>query len=69
MTISKPDSAAFPYLDSQGYLLEPGLTKRELFAAIALQGLLANGADGAIGDYATDAVKYADALIQELNEE
>jgi hypothetical protein len=48
---------------------EPGLTKKEYFAAMALQGLLSN--HGA--NYASDfecvqiSVNLADALITELN--
>jgi hypothetical protein len=46
----------------------PGITKRECFAAMAMQGILSN-------DYiytdskevANNAVKMADALIEELN--
>ena len=45
--------------------ISTGLTKREYFAAMALQGLLATG------DYqaqiAKDAIYWADALIEELN--
>jgi hypothetical protein len=55
MTV-RPDSAAFPYLDGEGELAiaEVGLTKRELFAALALQELLANPAvDGAAKDLAS----------------
>lgn len=49
-------------------ITEPGLTKRELFAAMAMQGLLArHGSDDYMPDviarYATD---YADALLAEL---
>lgn len=56
-----------------------GLTKREYFAAMAMQGLLANsellavGSTGMTSDkavissYAEDAVKAADALITALN--
>jgi hypothetical protein len=43
-----------------------GLTKREYFAAMALQGLLVNNNN----DYAysvISSVEYADALIDELN--
>jgi hypothetical protein len=43
-----------------------GLTKREYFAAMALQGLLVNNNN----DYAycvISAVEYADGLIDELN--
>lgn len=52
---------------------EKGLTKREYFAAIALQGLASMDNKGADMDQVieTDAflsVKYADALIKALNE-
>lgn len=52
-----------------------GLTKREYFAALAIQGIAATGCivSGGIyldpGDAAKTAVKYADALINELNKE
>ena len=46
--------------------ISTGLTKREYFAAMALQGLLANDS-GLITSKAIDAVKAADALIEELN--
>lgn len=35
---------AFPYYDSQGSISGIGLTKREYFAGLAMQGLLANRA-------------------------
>lgn len=47
-------------------------SKREMFAAMALQGLLANpgiGRPPSVGDpaiWATDAVKCADALLEAL---
>ena len=44
-----------------------GLTKREYFAAIALQGLLASDLDASVEDFATSAVKCADVLIDALN--
>jgi hypothetical protein len=47
----------------------PGLTKREYFAACALQGLIA--ADMITrpdGMTAIEAVKFADALIEALND-
>lgn len=44
-----------------------GLTKREYFAAMALQGLLAARIPFATA--AIDAVKRADQLIAELNKE
>ena len=43
-----------------------GLTKREYFAALAMQGLIVNGR-AFITDNIIDAVKIADALIEELN--
>lgn len=49
--------------------LNSGLTKRELFAAMAMQGMLADsGGSGEISAYAVSAVKIADALIAALNE-
>jgi len=46
-----------------------GLTKREYFAAMALQGLLARKSNGSVYDYADVAVCQADALISELNKQ
>jgi hypothetical protein len=45
-----------------------GLTKREYFAAMAMQGLLSNGS---LGDrlVSQNAVIYADLLIEELNKQ
>ena len=45
------------------YYNHRGLTKREYFAAAALQGLIVKGYEAA----ARDAVRYADALIDALN--
>ena len=44
-----------------------GLSKREYFAALALQGLCASGKFFTKEPYAKVAVEYADALIEELN--
>ena len=47
-----------------------GLTKREYFAAMAMQGLCANsiaGSHNKPSNLAIDAVVYADALLKELN--
>jgi hypothetical protein len=68
--IVRPDSAAFPYLDGENDLsiAEVGLTKRELFAAMAMQGLLADSKiDWEQDELATEAVNMADALIDALN--
>lgn len=53
-----------------GRLMESGLTKREYFAAMAMQGLLAFGNSESYVREETlpsAAVKFADALIKELN--
>nr|WP_290226343.1 hypothetical protein [Trichocoleus desertorum] len=57
--------SVFPLYD--GEIIATGLTKREYFAAIALQGLMASTtfADGPHN--AELAVNAADALIAELN--
>lgn len=47
--------------------IEHGLTKRELFAAMAMQGLLAyDRPNFDVHQSAKDAVIFADALIAEL---
>ncbi len=47
-----------------------GLTKRELFAAMALQGLLADPySTQEFADMASMSVQVADALIAELSKE
>lgn len=43
-----------------------GLTKREAFAKAAMQGLCTISGYGDIADIAHDAVRYADALLDEL---
>lgn len=52
---------------------EGTLTKRELFAAMAMQGILSNGScvdENAYTNIITkDAVRMADALIEQLNKE
>ena len=70
--VTKWNETAFPYLDGDSgelSMIEYGLIKRELFAAMALQGLLANPSiDGTHQDIANDAVDYADALLKALNQ-
>lgn len=67
-TDSKIDNQAFPAPGTEfthGYL---GLTKRELFAAMAMQGICASEPSEKL-DYehtAHFAVEHADALIAEL---
>lgn len=72
MQINKYDPA-FPthdYFDEKLTGVVPGLTKREYFAAMALQGLLANPtlAGNTAFDDAKAAVEIADALIARMNE-
>lgn len=55
--------------DTQGNIISgsnTGLTKREYFAGMAMQGILAHG-DWMEDRIVSDSVKYADALIAELN--
>lgn len=47
-------------------LVEP-LSKRELFAAMAMQGFLARNRDGHASDFASGSVLMADALLAELD--
>ena len=61
---SKP---AFYHPDGAIDLPNNGLTKREYFAAMALQGMLAKyGSDYQVQN-AKEAIYWADALIEELN--
>jgi hypothetical protein len=43
-----------------------GLSKRELFAAMAMQGIAAGDVTGTVMNVAADAVALADALLKEL---
>ena len=63
--ITRANDLSYPVrkMDTINYT---GLTKREYFAAMALQGLLANDS-ALITSKVIDAVKAADALIEELN--
>jgi len=62
------DESAFPIVVNDNiYTQDRGLTKRELFAGVALQGILASGrVDIVDGGWEPLAVSYADALIKEL---
>ena len=58
--------AAFPFpINHSDICVIKGLSKREYFAAMAMQGLLANPN---ISCVTSDAVLYADKLIEALNE-
>lgn len=46
-----------------------GLTKRELFAAMAMQGLLASEVTATHEEFAASAVEQADALLAALEKQ
>jgi len=67
--MTKHDDPAAPVVAAEPsvWYVSPGLTKREHFAAMMLQGLLACSAvTGARDDLANESVRYADALIAAL---
>ena len=55
------------YLPGEEFCTAGGLTKRELIAAMAMQGLISDPGSGAYATVADVAVKYADALIERLS--
>jgi len=64
------NSAAYPFAYEyvNGMVYSDGLTKRELIAAMAMQGLLSDPREsGVYATVADVAVKYADALIERLS--
>lgn len=60
---------AFPWLNPKGMVDHPGLTKREWFAGLAMQGMCANHGTYGQGrgpqDVAERAFDVADAMINE----
>ena len=65
------NEAAFPLISPDGMAVNQGLTKREYFAAMAMQGMLSacNGFDNRGQKYLAEcAISQADALIKALNE-
>jgi hypothetical protein len=60
---------AFPFSVSKGkQVIEGvGLTKREYFAGLAMQGLLHGPTAAMAADYAANAVQMADALLAALS--
>jgi hypothetical protein len=64
------EASTDPYGGSRMECVQGGLTKREYFAAIAMQGLLSNYHNNNNPYYsARDAVNFADELIKALNNE
>jgi hypothetical protein len=68
MITTHANCAAFPSGQQSIYDAETGLTKREYFAAMAMQGI-ATDASVQFEMAAKIAVEYADALIAALNKE
>lgn len=70
---TNPDDTISSTLEIVGNLAvsEGGLTKREYFSAMALQGIISNSNNDYVvmDDELGDAVKYADYLIEELNKQ
>lgn len=67
---TRKNDAVFPYNSEQddgSFIGEPGLTKREYFAATILQGIIASG-KCLIMDAPKKAVALADELVRTLNE-
>ena len=66
---TKAKNPAFPLISDEGYVINAGLTKREYFALMAMQGIIANkdGLDIKIERIVESAVDTADALIEELS--
>ena len=59
---------AYPVFDEEMDIMRLGLTIRQQFAMAAMQGMIAGKYEGnGIIDDCKVAVKYADALIAELN--
>lgn len=63
--MTQPNDPAFP-VSPADYSAKHGLTKREYFAAMAMQGMLANGS-GDSSAVCSVAMWHADALIEKLN--
>jgi hypothetical protein len=69
--MNNSNNQAFPVAGSEHHDFEPGLTKREYLAAMAMQALLSNSNK----DYtdlenllAKRSITYADALLKKLGE-
>lgn len=72
--MSKEHDTAFPLSTSSTFLDEKGLSKRELIATMALQGLISGcyaGNNAGFTPYGNcvAAVEYADTLLLELEKE
>jgi hypothetical protein len=66
-TETHQNDGAFPLPEGPHNLGQNGLTKREYFAAMAMQGYLASERREMTHIHAANAVNMADVLIEELN--
>ena len=71
MSENKPNKArqAFPTTETENYLPAEGLTKREMLAAMAMQGILSSLPSEApynAETCAAQAIAHADALLGKL---
>lgn len=57
---------AFPHIYEIDQICDPGMSKRECFAALAMQGILAHSIQGSEEGVSGAAVKHADSLLEEL---
>ena len=70
MTNGNDNACGYGFANERSSYESLGLTKREYFAAMAMQGLCANSIPGNHHKpevLCKDAVEYADTLIKELN--
>ena len=68
--MTNPDDLAYPvYFHHENFenAFHNGLSKRELFSAMILQGMHASTNGSVFESYVSMAVKEADALIEALN--
>lgn len=63
--MSEIDSGGFVFPVTEDAAMFPGLTKREYFAAMALQGLIVKlDFETNLDTYVEDSYKFADAMIR-----
>ena len=58
------DKPAYPFIDPE--FTAEGLTKREYFAAMAMQGMVSNDFRGTTSQFAKIAIELADELLKQL---
>lgn len=65
--MANDNEQAYPIVRGEGFVESWGLTKRELFAAMAMQGFAANPSCSANGErHVAEAIQWADALLAAL---